>query len=67
MVVCMSRRICVELYQALIALCPDWHSNDDEKGILKVVMIGSPSDPLHWQPHITTRQNGRSWPSFSRP
>jgi type I restriction enzyme, R subunit len=52
MVVCMSRRICVELYNAIVALRPDWHHDDDDAGILKIVMTGSASDPLEWQPHI---------------
>src|SRR5690606_33439829 len=52
MVVCMSRRICVALYEAIIALRPQWHHPDDAQGMLKVVMTGSASDPLHWQPHI---------------
>jgi type I restriction enzyme R subunit len=52
MIVCMSRRICVDLYQELIALRPEWHGDDDEHGTLKVVMTGSASDPLLWQRHI---------------
>jgi type I restriction enzyme R subunit len=44
MIVCMSRRICVELYNAIIKLRPDWHHDDDDKGILKIVMTGSASD-----------------------
>ena len=56
MIVCMSRRICVELYQAIIALRPDWHSAHDEKGAIKVVMTGSASDPPEWQQHIRTKQ-----------
>ncbi len=55
MIVCMSRRICVALYQALIALRPDWHADDDAAGRLKVVMTGSAADPLHWQPHIGSK------------
>ena len=55
MVVCMSRRICVDLYRELIALRPEWHQDDDEKGVLKVVMTGSASDRLDWQPHIRTK------------
>jgi len=51
MMVVMSRRIAVELYRALVALRPDWYSEDDEHGALKVVMTGSASDPLDWQPH----------------
>ncbi|UYQ72867.1 type I restriction endonuclease subunit R [Pelagibacterium flavum] len=52
MAVCMSRRICVELYKHIIALRPDWHSDDDEEGAIKIVMTGSASDPEDWQPHI---------------
>ena len=55
MIVCMSRRICVALYEALIALRPDWHADDDAAGRLKVVMTGSAADPLHWQPHIGSK------------
>lgn len=55
MIVCMSRRICVELYDEIIKLRPEWHDDDDTKGILKVVMTGAPSDPLHWQQHIRTK------------
>lgn len=52
MVVCMSRRICVALYDRIVALRPEWHSDDDGSGVLKVVMTGSASDPTAWQPHI---------------
>jgi type I restriction enzyme R subunit len=55
LIVCMSRRICVKLYEAIIKLRPQWHNPDDTKGFLKVVMTGSASDPLNFQPHI--RQN----------
>ncbi|MFZ9753552.1 MAG: type I restriction endonuclease subunit R [Cyanobium sp.] len=55
MVVVMSRRIAVALYGALIALRPDWHAEEDEAGALKVVMTGSASDPLDWQPHIRNK------------
>ena len=55
MIVCMSRRICVELYRELVALRPAWHGEDDEHGALKVVMTGSASDPLDWQPHIRNK------------
>jgi type I restriction enzyme, R subunit len=55
MVVCMSRRICVELSRELIRLRPDWHHEDDERGALKVVMTGSASDPADWQPHIRNK------------
>ena len=56
LVVCMSRRICVELYNALTALRPDWHNEDDSKGKLKIVMSGSASDELDWQPHIRNKK-----------
>ncbi len=55
MVVCMSRRICVELYKEIVALRPRWHDADDEKGAIKVVMTGSATDPLDWQPHIRNK------------
>ncbi len=55
MVVCMSRRICVELYRELARLHPDWHDDDDASGALKVVMTGSASDPLDWQPHVRNK------------
>ncbi|MGB9753480.1 type I restriction endonuclease subunit R [Roseiflexus castenholzii] len=56
MVVCMSRRICVELYHEIVRLRPDWHDDADDRGQIKVVMTGSASDPLDWQPHIRNRQ-----------
>lgn len=56
MAVCMSRRICVDLYNEIIALRPDWHSDDDDKGAVKIVMTGSASDPLEWQPHIGNKK-----------
>ena len=55
MVVCMSRRICIELYNAIVRLRPAWHNEDDERGVLKVVMTGSASDPLDWQQHIRNK------------
>jgi len=56
MVVCMSRRICVDLYNAITAIRPDWHHTDDDKGIIKVVMTGSASDNPDWQQHIRNKQ-----------
>jgi type I restriction enzyme R subunit len=56
MIVCMSRRICVELYNAIIKMRPEWHSTDDAKGALKIVMTGSASDPLEWQGHIRNKE-----------
>ena len=55
MIVCMSRRICIDLYRELTRLRPEWHDEDDAKGRLKVVMTGSASDPLDWQPHIRNK------------
>jgi type I restriction enzyme R subunit len=55
MIVCMSRRICVELYREIVRLRPDWDGTDDERGALKVVMTGSASDPANWQPHIRSK------------
>lgn len=55
MVVCMSRRICKELYDAIVAIRPEWHDADDDKGALKIVMTGSATDPLDWQPHIRNK------------
>ena len=55
MVVCMSRRICIDLYRELSRLRPDWHHDSDEAGTLKVVMTGAASDPPDWQPHIRNK------------
>ncbi|ASJ23805.1 type I restriction endonuclease subunit R [Laribacter hongkongensis] len=52
MVVCMSRRICVKLYDEIVKLRPDWHSADDNAGAIKIVMTGAASDPQEWQQHI---------------
>jgi len=55
MIVCMSRRICVDLYKAIAAIRPDWHSDDDQAGAMKIVMTGSASDPADWQGHIRNK------------
>ena len=52
MLVAMSRRICVQLYDEITRLRPEWHGDDDDKGKIKVVMTGSASDPENLQPHI---------------
>ncbi|MGL6215302.1 type I restriction endonuclease subunit R [Billgrantia desiderata] len=52
MVVCMSRRICVALYDEIIRLRPNWHNEDDNAGCVKIVMTGAASDPAEWQQHI---------------
>ena len=55
MIVCMSRRICVDLYNAIVKLRPEWHSDKDDKGAIKIVMSGAASDEEAWQPHIRTK------------
>ena len=55
MIVCMSRRICVELYRELTKLRPDWHDDDDDKGNIKVVMTGAAHDPTDWQSHLRNK------------
>lgn len=52
MIVAMSRRIAVDLYNEIVKLRPVWHSDDGKKGFLKVVMTGSAADPMNYQPHI---------------
>jgi len=56
MIVCMSRRICVELYQQIVKLRPDWHNDADDAGVLKVVMTGSADDGPEWQQHIRDKR-----------
>jgi type I site-specific restriction-modification system R (restriction) subunit len=55
MVVCMSRRIAVDLYREIAKLRPEWHADTDKAGAMKVVMTGSASDPLDWQGHIRNK------------
>ncbi|HEX5364788.1 MAG TPA: type I restriction endonuclease subunit R, partial [Gallionella sp.] len=52
MIVGMSREICAHLYNAIVALRPEWHSNDPAQGAIKVVMTGSAADKELLQPHI---------------
>ncbi len=56
MIVCMSRRICIDLYRELTRLRPEWHHEDDAEGEIKVVMTGSASDPPDWQPLIRNKK-----------
>jgi type I restriction enzyme R subunit len=60
MVVCMSRRICARLYQAVVALRPEWDDEADEKGAIKVVITGSAADDLLLQPHIRNKPRRRT-------
>lgn len=57
MIVCMSRRIAVELYEEMIKLRPSWDDKELNKGALKVVMTSSSSDPENWQQHHTSKQD----------
>ena len=52
MIVCMSRRICVDLYSEIVRVHPEWHADADEAGAIKVVMTGSGADPTEFHPHI---------------
>ncbi|MDO8312655.1 MAG: type I restriction endonuclease subunit R, partial [Sideroxyarcus sp.] len=56
MIVAMSREICVHLYNAIVALRPDWHDDDPERGMIKIVMTGSASDKPLLRPHIYSKQ-----------
>ncbi|MBV5331051.1 type I restriction endonuclease subunit R, partial [bacterium] len=60
MIVCMSRRICVELYGAITKLRPAWHSEDDTQGAIKIVMTGSASDDSDWQIHIRNKERRKA-------
>lgn len=55
MIVAMSRRIAIDLYDQIIRLRPEWHNSDDRMGTIKIVMTGSASDPSHWQEHIRNK------------
>nr|AEY78066.1 Type I restriction-modification system, restriction subunit R [Aliivibrio fischeri] len=55
-VVGMSREICVDLYNEIIKLRPEWHSDDPKKGGLKIIMTGSSSDKAKFQPHIHNKK-----------
>jgi len=52
MIVGMSRRICVHLYEAIVKIRPEWHSIDPSKGAIKVMMTASASDPVDFQQHV---------------
>lgn len=56
LIVCMSREICVDMYDAIKALKPDWHDEDVNKGAIKIVMTGSASDKKKLQPHIYNKE-----------
>ncbi|MEA1973033.1 MAG: type I restriction endonuclease subunit R [Candidatus Cloacimonadota bacterium] len=56
MIVGMTRNICVKLYNEIVALKPEWHNDDLDKGMIKVIMTSSSDDPAIFQPHHTTKQ-----------
>ncbi|MDH5517834.1 MAG: type I restriction endonuclease subunit R [Gammaproteobacteria bacterium] len=56
MIVCMSREICVDMYNAIVAIKPEWHDTDTHKGAIKIVMTGSASDKSKLQPHIYNKE-----------
>jgi len=60
MIVCMSRRICVDLYREITRLRPDWHSDKDDEGAIKVVMTGSGADPKEYHPHIRGKERQKA-------
>lgn len=59
MIVTMSRRIAVDLYNAITALKPEWVGESDKEGFLKVIMTGSATDPVEWQQHIRSKERRR--------
>jgi type I restriction enzyme R subunit len=59
MIVCMSRRICVDLHNEIVTLKPEWYGKEDDKGLIKVIMTGSASDPHGWQEHVRTKPRRR--------
>jgi type I restriction enzyme R subunit len=65
MVVCMSRRICVALYDEIVKLRPDWHSTDDTIGAIKIVMTGAASAPPSGNGTSATRRGAMPWPAAS--
>ena len=60
MIVCMGREICARMYQALVALRPDWHGDSIDAGAIKVVMTGSASDPELLRPHVTNKREKKT-------
>jgi type I restriction enzyme R subunit len=52
LIVCATREICAKLYEEIIALRPEWHSDDVRKGKIKVVYTGAPGDPAPIRKHV---------------
>lgn len=55
MIVCMSRRIAVDLYEQIVRLRPGWHDDRDDQGVIKIVMTGSAGDPVNYQGHVRNK------------
>jgi len=60
MIVCMSRRIAVKMYDEITKLKPEWHSENKQEGKIKVIMTSASTDPLNWQIHHTTKEDRRN-------
>ncbi|MBI2167461.1 MAG: HsdR family type I site-specific deoxyribonuclease [Candidatus Omnitrophica bacterium] len=60
MIVCMSRRIAVDLHEKIVKLKPEWYHKDDDKGVVKVIMTGSADDGPEWQEHIRNKLRRRT-------
>ena len=60
MVVAVSRRVCVDLYNHIIALRPQWHSDDINGGVIKIIMTGNAGDPAEYQPHLYSREEKKT-------
>jgi type I restriction enzyme R subunit len=60
LIVAMSRRICVDLYSQIIKIRPEWHSEDDADGVIKVIMTGNATDHADWQQHIRNKQRRKA-------
>ena len=61
MIVGMTRNICVKLYNEIVALKPEWHNDDLDKGAIKVIMTSTSDDPELFQPHQTTKQQSSTY------
>lgn len=66
MIVAMSREICVDLYNAIVAIKPEWHNDDPAKGAIKIVMTGSASDKAKMQPHIHDKKTKKLFEAQGR-
>jgi type I restriction enzyme R subunit len=55
MIVCMSRRIAVAVYDRIVAARPDWHDEGDDGGVIKLVMTGAATDPVEFRPHVRSK------------